>query len=341
MGPDPDTRAAHRLLCGRLAGLLFTAGSLASIPVNQLFEPAVSGRVHVITAIGIVSGLVCLAIRWDRLSPLWLHVVPFVASAEVALTMWGVGEHAAAYQWFLVLIVVYWAFAFEHRWEVALHLGFVVLVALYPVAAVAEADRANVLAQTVVAVPILLVAAGVVAFLRERLSAAADALASEAHSDPLTGIGNRRLLERLLEYEVLRHRRNGLPLTVLVLDLDGFKAVNDTLGHQAGDEVLRTVAQVLRATAREQDTLARQGGDEFCLIAPETDAEAGEALARRVKGALREVVASGLPLSASIGVATFPQDASSAELLLAQADARQRADKQAGRRSRGTLAVVR
>jgi diguanylate cyclase (GGDEF)-like protein len=341
MGPDLAGRADHRLLCGRLAGLLFSVGSAASIPVNRLFDPAVSGRVDWITALGIVSGLICLAIPWDRLSPLWLHVIPFVASVEVAVTMWGVGEHAAAYQWFLVLIVVYWAFAFDQRWEVGLHLTFVTVVALYPLVLVPEADRDNVLGQTVVAIPILLAAAGVVVHLRERLSDAVAALADEARRDPLTGLWNRRLLEGRLDYEVTRHRRNGLPLSVLVLDLDGFKWVNDTLGHPVGDELLRQVAGVLTTTVRDQDTVVRQGGDEFCVIAPETDAVEGAALVERIKAALREVVASGMPLSASAGLATFPADASSSELLLAHADAEQRRDKQAGRAARGALSVVR
>jgi diguanylate cyclase (GGDEF)-like protein len=341
MGPDLAGRAGHRLLCGRLAGLLFSVGSLASIPVNQLFDPAVGTRTSWITALGIVSGLICLAIRWDRLSPLWLHAIPLVASIEVGITMWGVGQHAPAYQWFLVLIVVYWAFAFEHRWEVSLHLGFVIAVALYPIALVPEAVRANVIGQTVVAIPILMVAAGVVVYLRERLAATAAALADEARRDPLTGLWNRRLLEGRLDYEVTRHRRNGLPLSVIVLDLDGFKLVNDTLGHPVGDALLKQVAAAIEHTARDQDTVVRQGGDEFCVVAPETDAIEGAVLADRIKAALRELVAGGVPVSASAGVATFPADASSAELLLAQADAEQRRDKQAGRSRRGALSVVR
>ena len=329
MGQSSVTREEHRLRCGRLAGLLFAVGSMASIPVNQLFEPALSSRVHVITAIGIVSGLVCLAIPWDRLRPVWLHTVPFVASLEVLLTMWGVGgQHASAYTWFLVFIVVFWAFAFDTRREVALHLGFVIAVAWYPWLAAPEADKANVLAETVVALPILLVAAGVVVFLREGLTAAMAALAEEATRDPLTGAGNRRLLERRLDYELTRHRRNGRQLSVVVLDLDGFKQVNDTLGHPAGDALLRDVAEALRGAVREQDTIARQGGDEFCVLAPETGAEQAEELRARIKAAVGALAVGGLPVSASAGAATFPADAAGAEHLLARADAAQRGDKE-------------
>jgi diguanylate cyclase (GGDEF)-like protein len=334
MGPGPDHagRAAHRLLCGRIAGMLFSVAAVTTIPVNQLLvRPAVDGRVHELTAMALATGLVCLVVRWDRLPAGWLHVVPLLASVEVVLTMWGVGPHARVYVWFLVFIVVFCAFAFDRRGEVALHLCAVMAAGAYPLLTAPPADRANALAESLVAAPILLVAAGVVVHLRERLTAAVGALADQALSDPLTGVGNRRLLEARLDYEVTRHRRNGRPLSVLVLDLDGFKHVNDTLGHPAGDQLLREVAAVLCATVREQDTVVRQGGDELCVVAPETDAAEGAALAERIKAALRHLDAGGAPLSASTGVATFPQDAASAELLLAHADDVQRADKAAGR----------
>ena len=69
-----------------------------------------------------------------------------------------------------------------------------------------------------------------------------------------------------------RHRRHGRPLSLIVIDLDGFKEVNDTLGHPVGDQLLRQVADSLAETVRDQDTVVRQGGDEFCVLAPETDA---------------------------------------------------------------------
>jgi diguanylate cyclase (GGDEF)-like protein len=153
-------------------------------------------------------------------------------------------------------------------------------------------------------------------------------------------VGNYRLLDSRLQYEVTRHRRNGRPLSLVVLDLDGFKQVNDTLGHPVGDQLLRQVAEVLRAAVREQDTVVRQGGDEFCVIAPETGRAEAEALAGRIKVGLHALVANGEPLSASTGHATFPDDATSAEVLLAHADLEQRRDKATGR-GRALLRAVR
>ena len=97
--------------------------------------------------------------------------------------------------------------------------------------------------------------------------------------------GSTRLLQELgadaFGDELARHRRSGMSLTLLVLDLDGFKEINDTRGHLAGDRVLVEVAGALRSALRSQDTLSRQGGDEFSILAPETDGMQAEQLARR------------------------------------------------------------
>jgi len=341
MSSDEASRVAHRLLCGRLAGLLFLAGSLAGIPVNQLFDPADMTRMHLTTLLGIVSGLVCVLLPWDRFHSGWLHAIPAIAAAEVLVTMWSIGgRDADAYLWFLVLIVVFVAFAFDDRRAIAVHVTLCAVAAGYPILLVDAERRDAVIAEVLLAVPILLVAAGIVVYLRERLTAAVDALAGQALSDALTGVGNYRLLDARLQYEVTRHRRNGRPLSLVVLDLDGFKQVNDTLGHPVGDELLRQVAAVLSAAVRDQDTVVRQGGDEFCVLAPETGRAEAEALAGRIKVALRGLVANGEPLSASAGFATFPDDATSAEVLLAHADLEQRRDKAAGR-GRGLLRAVR
>ena len=341
MSSDPASRAAHRLLCGRLAGVLFLIGSLASIPVNQLLGPAVDGRAHVVSAIGILSGLLCALLPWDRLAPRWLHLVPVVGSLEVALSMWGVGVHAHTYLWFLAFVVVFCAFAFVDRRAIAGHVLLAAAVAAYPVALVEDVARTNRIAESLVAVSILLVVAMVVVHLRERLSAAADQLAAQALTDPLTGVGNLRLLERTLAYELARHARSGEALSVVVLDLDDFKKVNDTLGHPVGDQLLRQVGEVLRTTVRAQDTVARQGGDEFCVVAPGTDGAEARVLTDRIKQALCALVANGEPVSASAGHATVPDDASSADLLLAQADVEQRRDKGMSRGRRGLLHAVR
>jgi diguanylate cyclase len=170
---------------------------------------------------------------------------------------------------------------------------------------------------------VLLVVAGSVTVLhttRARLMTERAALRVSALSDPLTGLANRRALAERVGYEVARHARLGHSFALVALDLDGFKLVNDRFGHQAGDDLLRELAHALLDAVRDQDTVARIGGDEFCVLAPETGASGGERLAARVDAAVRRVGTGLEALSASVGVAVFPDDGGSAAAVLEAAD---------------------
>jgi len=122
---------------------------------------------------------------------------------------------------------------------------------------------------------------------------------AEALMDPLTGLVNRRGWELLLDREEQRCRRYGALASVLIIDLDGLKAVNDTAGHAAGDAVLRTAADVLRDAVRSADVVARLGGDEFAVLSVETDLPAAHTERARLRDLL---AAAGVP--ASVGAAT-------------------------------------
>jgi diguanylate cyclase (GGDEF)-like protein len=167
---------------------------------------------------------------------------------------------------------------------------------------------------------------------RARIGAREAELRRLASVDPLTGLGNARLLADRLAYEIARHRRHQRRLAVLVLDLDGFKRVNDRFGHLAGDEVLREVARAFGQVTREQDTVVRQGGDEFCVLAPETDGAQAEALAARLRTAVRTAVGGLEGLSVSVGAAVYPDDGTRGDELLDRAD---RAQADAKHRVRG------
>jgi diguanylate cyclase (GGDEF)-like protein len=124
-------------------------------------------------------------------------------------------------------------------------------------------------------------------------------------TDGLTGLTNRREFERRLEEELDRADRHGLPLSLVLLDVDLLKAINDRSGHRAGDRALCAVAGALRSSCRSVDIAARVGGDEFAILAPTTSARDALQLAGRVQAALRDPrrAAGGPPLSLSIGVA--------------------------------------
>jgi diguanylate cyclase (GGDEF)-like protein len=186
------------------------------------------------------------------------------------------------------------------------------------------------------AVPVIGASVAVMAAIRARLEGERSAMRRWALTDPLTGAVNRRGLAERIDYEVARHARQRHRFAVVMIDLDGFKLVNDRFGHPAGDELLRDVAASLREAVRDQDTVARLGGDEFCVLAPETDRAGGDHLADRVRAAVRRVTTGLDSLSASVGVAVYPDDGSSVRAVLDAADAAQIAAKRSspGRRAR-------
>ncbi|MCK0209238.1 sensor domain-containing diguanylate cyclase [Starkeya koreensis] len=152
--------------------------------------------------------------------------------------------------------------------------------------------------------------------------------------DPLTGLANRRAFDEELLRAGARCQRTGEPLSLLLLDLDRFKALNDTLGHQAGDEALRGFGRVLRAAARRDDTGCRYGGEEFALILAGADAEGAVAVGERIREELAECGLSHPQtgqLTTSIGVATAQGPAIDINALIADADAALYEAKRGGR----------
>ena len=206
--------------------------------------------------------------------------------------------------------------------------GALVLASAEPTARTAVASAALVVLCAAIAAPppplpaafVVPASLGVLLALRARLERERDAMRRFALRDPLTGLANRRALDERLGYEVARHTRHGESFTVLALDLDGFKAVNDRFGHDAGDELLRDAAAALVGAMRAQDTVVRLGGDEFCVLAPQTGAASAEHLVIRVRESLAGVTAGLSGLSASMGTAVFPADGTTPEGLLAAAD---------------------
>jgi diguanylate cyclase (GGDEF)-like protein len=171
-----------------------------------------------------------------------------------------------------------------------------------------------------------------IAIEQQRLSAA---LRRQAHYDPLTELPNRTLLSDRLEQAIRDAQRGSHPVGVLLLDLDEFKLINDSLGHSAGDCVLQEVATRLRGCLRAGDTVARLGGDEFVVVVPlKRDRHFGADVAERIIEALQpKVHVTGHRVDArpSIGISLYPQDGQTSEALLQAADTAMYAAKQSGR----------
>lgn len=163
-----------------------------------------------------------------------------------------------------------------------------------------------------------------------------DTVQAQARTDALTGLANRRRFDAALEAEIGRSHRFGSDVGLVMMDLDGFKPINDLHGHQEGDRVLCEVAALLRGITRNVDELARYGGDEIAIILPETDTAGAELLAERIRAAVEslEVERSGpgapLKLTASFGAASLPEAAHDRAGLVAAADAALYRAKRAG-----------
>jgi diguanylate cyclase (GGDEF)-like protein len=186
--------------------------------------------------------------------------------------------------------------------------------------------------------------------LRTQQKAAADlaAIGVERHSliqkleyqalhDTLTGLPNRALYHDRLTHAIARSNRNGSLIGVLFIDLNGFKAVNDSLGHAVGDQLLRDIGVQLQSFVRASDTVARLGGDEFCLVLPDlSDTTSSENLRQEIAQNLKMTLGTGktsLTVSASVGLAIYPRDGADADALYKHADSLMYRDK-IGRKNR-------
>jgi len=153
-----------------------------------------------------------------------------------------------------------------------------------------------------------------------------------ALTDPLTRLANRGVGIGTLRQEIARSNRTSDPLTVLMMDLDKFKSLNDSYGHLVGDQALRTAAEVLRKNTRKMDTVSRYGGEEFMVILPNTELEDASVTATRIHSAVENAgIELGLPLTVSIGIAAYRRGEDNVESLLSRADRALYASKERGR----------
>jgi diguanylate cyclase (GGDEF)-like protein len=164
-------------------------------------------------------------------------------------------------------------------------------------------------------------AAVIVQYLKRRNEQLLERLSSAARSDSLTGLANRQGFDEAIERELARARRTQQPTTLIIADIDHFKTINDRLGHAAGDAALRVIGTTARRVARDSDTAARIGGDEFAIILPNTDAEGAFLLAERMRGGVaRSQPAEHDQLTMSFGIAESTVDGQTPDVLIRAAD---------------------
>jgi diguanylate cyclase (GGDEF)-like protein len=277
--------------------------------------------------------------------PSWLDAAAWAGLGAVLLFYWlDAGERGGALRFGPVLVlpfVLLVAARLGRRWAalavVIAGLGIALAAAQgrAPFGALAPRD-ATMLAQEFIFV-MALMALGLAALLAQQrnlqeqlemrvaertgeLMRANERLAELATHDELTGLYNRRGLFELAQREFARARRTGRGLALVMADLDHFKEVNDRYGHLAGDEVLKRCAAVHAKLARASDLCGRLGGEEFLLLAPETDLEGAIALAERVRHSLREMDEGGIRVTASFGVTVLRDSDRSLDDMLRRAD---------------------
>jgi diguanylate cyclase (GGDEF)-like protein len=249
-----------------------------------------------------------------------MFVVAALFTVIVCVLAWRRGNRAAG--WFLIAWILLEGFT------IAAALRFLVTSSLG-----SDALDYYGLPLSMVAASIL-IALGVADRLRAQRAALSDA-ERRAQTDPLTGVLNRRSLIERLDAACARAKARGLPIALLFIDLDHFKQINDTFGHQAGDACLRAIIEPIHAELRQSDVIGRYGGEEFVVILSSADAAAATPIAQRILERVADVRVCGfgepIGLTCSIGIAASDTLGIWGEPLLAQADAAVYAAKRSGR----------
>jgi diguanylate cyclase (GGDEF)-like protein len=304
----------------------FALGGTLALACVPLAPAGDAGRLGAIAAVCWAAAALLLA-AYDAM-PRWSFT--FLAAVGTSLLLWTVaagGSAAQACAPLLGLPAAYAAF-FMRKLEAAL----MVALAVGGYVAAAMLGPGLPAGQVTVTAVGIAAAAGLVGMQRVNANRLIWRLTDAAVTDALTGLMNRRGFQELIETELERARRSGQPLSLLMGDLDRFKALNDNFGHGAGDRALEQLSLILDTAKRRIDTAARIGGEEFAVVLPDSDEHAAYILAERMRREVRETfMYEPYELTISIGVATFPVHGTSVETLVAQADEALYAAKALGR----------
>ncbi|MEA2143816.1 MAG: hypothetical protein QOI64_2246 [Solirubrobacteraceae bacterium] len=333
--PGPQRQAdeqlynAHADLRAKSLALMF--GVASALLLVSLFSMDTADPTRTLTAAAAGFALTLVLAAGGKAIPGWALQL-FLACGTVLIesVIYGTGEDASTYTIFYFWIAIY-AFQFFSTWQAVGQVGFVFLSYSVILGLFADPTSPEV-TRWVVTTTALVVAGAMIGVLKDRNATLVADITEAARSDALTGLLNRRGFDERFHVELARARRNGERLSLLVGDLDRFKALNDVYGHQAGDRVLAAVGGALCHNRRESDVAARIGGEEFAILLPDSDEQGAYLAAERIRAEVAQACAS-LPgkLTISVGVATFPQHGREGDTLMRAADQAVYMAKQLGR----------
>jgi diguanylate cyclase (GGDEF)-like protein len=303
-------------LAWRLAGILFIGSAAMMVPAILLLGKPLTTPEASLIGLAVGTGVACFAAAERQLSRRWLAVVPLVAVAEMA-AMVQATDYVLSYLYFFVALYV--AVVFPRPRQMVPYLALIGAALLLRFTDPGVDFQEGALWTLAVGLPLMLTAVAV-GRLTANLESSRATYQALLGVDDLTGAGNYRALIERLHHEATRHSRKGRQFTLLNLDLDGFKSVNDTQGHLIGDLVLAIVASMIELEVRAEDAVYRHGGDEFSVVAPETNRDQAWLLAARIERKVRRLAAGPVRLSVSFGVAVFPEDGAAPAELLDSAD---------------------
>ena len=312
----------------RLMGAVLWAGGTVSALLLLPLAPPTRAFGAAGWAVAAALLLASVLIVWRRLDQRRmvtlreLRLSAYLGLGAIVLLEWLAGGRSAPYHSLYALPVVFAAGVHTGR-SLRIFLPVAVLAVCAPLLYHGGSSRDATDVATQILMFLALVAAtrvllGVLRAQRDALRRAQERAELMAREDTLTGLGNRRAFEEVLGVEIARARRAEAPLSVMIADLDGFKQVNDRLGHATGDECLQAVAQALTSHARAEDQCFRWGGDEFAVVLPGADVPEGEAVMERLTAAVAECGrsdAEGEPLNMTCAVSQLDGRASAAELV--------------------------
>jgi diguanylate cyclase (GGDEF)-like protein len=328
---DPEAHARAGA-AGRVGALLFIAAGFVTIgsvvlPTPEGFQ---AGAVLTVGAAAVALGLIMRWWPWHKWpASVSLVLVP-MSITLITIHNWFGGQDPFRYSIFFLVIFV-WLGSFHPRGTAAV--AAIPTAGGYLLPLLLSGASASAIASVGYAVPIFVIVGETLAWQGARLRALEGALRRAAMHDALTGLANRRLLLDRLGAALARCSRSDAAVHVLYVDVDDFKSINDTRGHNFGDNVLVAVAHALSASTRPSDTVARLAGVEFVVVLEGPDAEAAVDAAHRIRAALQqEPMAGGFIPRVSIGIARSGVDEDEdAEGLLRAADVALYAAKQAGK----------